>query len=692
MPADRRGAAGGKSMKLARAHVTEFQSVRDSGVFEIGDITCLVGKNESGKTALLQALYRLNPFIDAHGRYSVTDDYPRWDVEDYRLAVEAGRRPPARVARAEFVLDDEDREAVAAVAGPGALKDNMLAVAKGYDNVLRLECAADDEAIFRHMLAAAALPQAALEELAGVATIADALGVLGRAEPTEPVRKLAAVLREVQFRRGFGAYLAEAVLAPRLPRFLYFDDYYQMQGRANIEGLKARIAEGRLERSDYPLLGLIHRARLKIDDLLDPGRTRDLKNRLEGAGNHLTRQIVKYWSQNKHLQLRFDVRPARRDDPEGMREGTNLWSEVYDAKHMVTTELGARSRGLVWFFSFLAWYGDVQREKRNVVLLLDEPGLSLHARAQEDLLGYFEAEVKGHHQLVYSTHSPFMVDARRFERVRIVQDLGIESDEPLEAAQGGTRVLADLAAASTDSLSPLEGALGHDLARSLFASPNTLAVEGVADLLYLEAMSALLAEKGRPGLSKLWTVTPAGGAGKLPAFAALAGGRDGRKRDLTGDRDGRKRDLPGDRQGIPDGRNLAVLMDLQSAEPQAVENLFKKRLLAKNKVLTFADFTWGREADIEDMFDVDFYLRLVNEDYRLLETGPLHALGLPAGGRIVRRLEAHFAAHALPRNQSFRRERPARHFAENLAQLKSALSPATFARFETLFEQLNKML
>src|SRR5690606_28852315 len=159
-------------------------------------------------------------------------------------------------------------------------------------------------------------------------------------------------------------------------------------------------------------------------------------------------------------------------------------------------------------------------------ILLDEPGLSLHPRAQEDLLRYFETEVKGNHQLIYSTHSPFMVDSRRFDRVRIVQDLGIDTDEPLDAEAGGTRVLADLADASPDSLSPLEGALAHDLARSLFAAPNTLAVEGIGDLFYLEAMSALLTEKGRPGLSKQWTVTPAGGAGKLPAFAALASLRE----------------------------------------------------------------------------------------------------------------------------------------------------------------------
>ena len=207
-------------MKLARVHVTEFQSVRDSSVFEIGDITCLVGKNESGKTAILQALYRLNPFIDAHGRYSVTDDYPRWDVEDYRLSVEAGRRPPARVARAEYALEPEDRQAVEAVAGPDALKRGTFAISKGYDNVLRFECEANDEAVFRYVVAQHPLPQHVADQLIGAGTITDTLGILGRAEPVEPVRKLAAILREVQFRRGFGPYLAEAVLAPRVPRLL----------------------------------------------------------------------------------------------------------------------------------------------------------------------------------------------------------------------------------------------------------------------------------------------------------------------------------------------------------------------------------------------------------------------------------------------------------------------------------------
>ena len=70
-------------MKLSTVEVSEFQSVRYSNRFYIGDITCLVGKNESEKTAILQALYRLNPIIPQHGNFDVTDDYPRANVEDY---------------------------------------------------------------------------------------------------------------------------------------------------------------------------------------------------------------------------------------------------------------------------------------------------------------------------------------------------------------------------------------------------------------------------------------------------------------------------------------------------------------------------------------------------------------------------------------------------------------------------------
>src|SRR5207237_9220676 len=84
-------AAGGR-MKLKSVHVREFKSVWDSSSFNVGDVTCLVGKNESGKTALLEALYRLNPLVETDTNFDVTEDYPRLEVEDYLQAVEAKTR------------------------------------------------------------------------------------------------------------------------------------------------------------------------------------------------------------------------------------------------------------------------------------------------------------------------------------------------------------------------------------------------------------------------------------------------------------------------------------------------------------------------------------------------------------------------------------------------------------------------
>jgi len=105
--------------------------------------------------------------------------------------------------------------------------------------------------------------------------------------------------------------------------------------------------------------------------------------------------------------------------------------------------------------------------------LLDEPGPSLHGRAQADLLRYFEAELSAH-QLIYTTHSPFMIDSQKFDRVRIVQDLGIDAKEQLPKDQDGTKILANVFDATDDSLFPLQGALGYEIQQTLLLAPTLL--------------------------------------------------------------------------------------------------------------------------------------------------------------------------------------------------------------------------
>jgi ABC-type cobalamin/Fe3+-siderophores transport system ATPase subunit len=513
--------------------------------------TCLVGKNEAGKTALLKALYRLNPIVETEGRFDVTDDYPRRAVTDYQDDIDTGRQSPEQVVQATYAFQPEDIAAVEAIFGPECLKDKNPTVTlhKGYSNQRTFSSLrVDTTATLKHLVESAGLSAPLTAELLKQTTAEVMAEALAAAEPTEASRKLSPMLQSIA-EHNVAYFVYNQILRDRTPKFLYFDEYYQMKGQDNIEALKQRVANGELEESDHPLLGLIELARLDLDQLTDPKRTEALLAKLEAAENQLTGKALMYWSQNRHLRLKFDIRPAQPGDPPGMTNGMNIWGRVHDTKHMVSTSLGSRSRGFVWFCSFLAWYSQLCRKGENLILLLDEPGLSLHAKAQADLLRYFEEELKPHHQLIYTTHSPFMVDPTHFDRVRIVQDLSIEpNSDDLPGERQGTQVITEVLDATPDSLLPLQGALGYEIYQTLFIGPNSLVVEGVSDLLYIQTISALLQARGEAGLSAAWTITPVGGSDKVATFVAMIGAQK--------------------------HLNVAVLIDYQKKDQQSIENLY----------------------------------------------------------------------------------------------------------------------
>jgi predicted ATPase len=653
-------------MKLKEFRVREFRSVWDSGPVKVdGKTTCLVGKNEAGKTTLLDALYRTNPIIPADAAFDETYDYPKREVEDYRFAVENGHRGEAVVVECVYELDVDDIEVVTSVFGPKVFKGKTFKHETYYGKAKhKFIMAVDDTAVRKYLANNPGLTDELKTTLNGAADWEVFAAALDAAEATEAVNALKKMVGNFR-NEGLSSYIANSLLWPRAPRYLYFNEYYQMEGQANLNALIAREDNKKLAGSDYPPIGLINLARLDHRKLVTTKNTTELKNKLEGAGNHLTARIVKYWSQNRHIQMRFDVRDARPEDPEGMRQGINVWGEVYDTVHWATTPLRTRSRGFVWFFSFLAWYEDIKRQKQNVILLLDEPGLSLHGRAQGDLLRYFEAELSGH-QLLYTTHSPFMVDPTKFERVRIVQDLGIDAKELLPQGQDGTKVLANVFDATDDSLFPLQGALGYEIQQTLFIGPNSLVVEGVADMLYLRGFSAELEREGRVGLAEDWVITPVGGSGKVPTFVALLAPQK--------------------------GMNVATLLDIQKNDRDLIEDLYKKKLLEKKQVATYADFTGATEADIEDMLERDFYVRLVNAEFAKQLKKPIDPAALNAKDpRILRAIEEWLEVNPL-KSGRFGHYHPARYFSENVTTLWPKVSDVTKDRFEAAFSRLNGLL
>jgi len=694
-------------MELRTVRVREFKSIWDSNPFDVGKVACLVGKNEAGKTALLQALYRLNPIVKTDGNFDVTDDYPRSEVENYQQDIECKRRNHAVVVEATFELGSTELQAIQDVYGKGVLRTPQVVVSKGYVKNTEGQCQLFvdvpliESVLAKNLVKFFELPEDLAAEAAKRGTVAELSNFLtetakkqsekltaaqaSASQLQDDAEKAAAIeknkelleseqakalrlrLTELLKHKSLGCHIWDTMLSQHFPKFLYFDEYYQMSGHDNIQALKQRQAENKLKSSDHPLLGLIELARLDLDKLLSASRTQELKNKLQGASNYLSAQILKYWSQNKHLRMNFDVRQGLPNDPEGMTQGTNIWGEIFDSKHLVSTGLGTRSAGFVWFFSFLAWYSAVKKKNEPLILLLDEPGLSLHGKAQGDLLRCFEDEIVANpkHQLLYTTHSPFMVDPQHFDRVFIVQDKGIDTDEQLPREADGTKVFTDVLEAGPDSLFPLQGALGYEIYQTLFIGPNCLVVEGVSDLLFLQTITGVLQANGRVGLDSRWTITPVGGSEKVPTFAALIGSQK--------------------------NLNIATLIDFQKSDQQSIENLYKRKLLKKSHVLTFAELTGKSEADIEDMFDEDFYLQIVNGEYSNSLTTKV-SIGDIIGHapRILVRIEAFFRKSPLKDGIEFNHYRPARYLAERVGSL--TISRATLDRFDAAFKTVNALL
>ena len=658
-------------MRLTKVQITNFRSVQDSLEFDIDDVTCLVGKNESGKTALLRALHKLNPVEELNGNreFNVDDEFPRSNLIQYKRKVRQGITPHANVVKATFLLDQPEISAIQKAFGESCFRDERptLILSKGYSNTLVPQLDLHEGSILDHLLEAADLPVTIYNSIEEKETISEKRQVLQTMEsPTSSSNNL---IKQLEFiekdeEENFSALVFQK-LENRVPQFLYFDEYYQMTGQENLEQLKLRIDNDKLQDSDHPFLGFIHLSGLELDDLSVENKTTTRVANFEAASNTLTDQILPYWSQNQYIRMRFEVHPASLLDPPGMQTGTNVWGFVENTIHQASTELSARSKGFVWFFSFVAWHSSLRDENEDLILLLDEPGLSLHGKAQDDLLRYIEEQLKPQHQVIYTTHSPFMVDSNHLDRVRIVQDRSIDQD-PDNPSKGpvGVKVTTDVLEAANDSLFPLQGALGYEIYQNLFVGPNCLIVEGVSDLLYIRAMSGILQDLDERGLDPRWTITPVGGATNVPAFVALIGAQSHLR--------------------------MALLLDSLIENKQKISNLIVKKLIKSKQIYTYDTFIPGAtHADVEDMFDTRFYLTLVNKEFNAsLEVSKLQ----PSIPRINKRIETFLENNPLPNNATFNHYRPARYFNTNVVSLKDKITQKTLSNWRSAFDTLNKLL
>lgn len=615
-------------MRLTSAHVVKFKSITDSGVFAIDEkVTALVGKNESGKTATLEAMYRHKPLPSGHRTdFNELRDYPRrYRAKD--KAIIAATSPIALT----YLIEDEDRAAVADKFGPNALTGDQVKVSRQYGDKKSTfwDLAVDELLILRHLIDRAGLDPDRYIKGDLAATVAALRADEGAAAALTLADNLEK--RDVEGE-------VRTLLSGRLPKFQYFDDYNILPGAVSVCRLQNED-EDDLEAGERTALALLRLAGVEGEEFTET-EYESRKAALEAAANALTDELFEYWTQNDNLEVELDIefRPTSVG-----ASTTEPWLQirVKNTKHRVTLNMDERSKGFIWFFSFLAAFSEYADTGRRIILL-DEPGLNLHAKAQNDLLRFIDDRLAPHHQVIYSTHSLFMIEPNELERCRTVEDV----------ADTGTKVSQDIWSARADTVFPLLGALGVDLTQTLIIGPDQLLVEGPADVTYLTVMSDVVRRNGGTPLDPRWKITPVGGIDKIPTFVALLGGE----------------------------LNVTVVMDVAAGGNQKITNLVKRGLLDQQRLVPLTDITGTPEADIEDLFEQQWYLKLLKAS----GVGTITKAQL-TGGRIVKQVEAALG-HAYDHFQ------PASHLMRDPGTLLDSIDDPTQQRFSSLFARLNALL
>lgn len=640
-------------MKLTRARVTDYRSIDDSGWVDIDEVTCLVGKNESGKTTFLSALKRLNHVDEASSSFDLKD-YPRKGYVQYRRV---HKKTPAVVVRAEFRLNADEIRDIEAEYGPGTMGSPVVMASKDYSNTRKWDVQVNEEALVRHLVEAADLPTEIEERTESATTIEELRSTLeGLAIRPLGVGDLLIDINS-RFKTSLKDQIAEKYLENFLPAFVYFDDYSAMKGRISIPDIRRRSEQGeQLDDADRTFMSLISLAGANLEDLDSQMNYEHVKAELESASISITDDVFEYWHQNRQLRVDFDLSNANPNDPPPLNEGTILHIRIWNNRHRVSVPFDERSKGFVWFFSFLAYFSglELEDEDRSMVLLFDEPGLNLHAMAQSDFLRFIDERLTPKHQVIYSTHSPFMIDLNRLVSVRTVQDMD----------DRGTVVSADVMIHDAETVFPLQVAMGYRLAQSLFLAPHCLLVSSPSDQIYLQVLGEAVVARGGQALDPRWVTIPVGGADNLPTYLSLLG---------------------------DNYMNLAIMMDVTPKSKARIEEK-NGRIENNSNQIKMVEVVKMRDADMEDLFDPNFYLELVNQAYsRELP----HALTMKAisgpNPRIAQRIRKFFEQEGICGGQ-FDTYRPASYLLQKHLELRPKIDDAIIDRAASMFARVNSLL
>ena len=430
-------------MRLAAILVQNYRSVVSSGPISISRLTALIGRNESGKSNLLQGIYLLNPDSEPRNLEKSTS-YPR--RLNFDLCSDS-----TLVVSSQWELSGDDKQKLADI-WPAVKALTLVEVQRDYAGMLYVRFV--DERPLNQLLplkkirslakeSAAALYEL-LYELADTGvdswesvhqkftssmtvtenyeewarnaivaiadlhqSLANANMVLERGEggPLETLKDCINDFLEEASRRAN----ARSWVRDNMPKFVLLDVYPQTPGRVSVSQYLSRVSNNTSTQADVHFGKMCKVAGLDLPGLLNQKQPRARNRILYEASKRLTKEIQTLWMEGR-LKVQLDL------------NGDDFTTSISESSgfHDIDIELDERSLGFRWFFSFIiSFAADTMDEgTSDAIILLDEPGLHLHARSQQNLLRIIEKRFRN--QAIFTTHLPFMVPINKLSSIKVV--------------------------------------------------------------------------------------------------------------------------------------------------------------------------------------------------------------------------------------------------------------------------------
>jgi len=388
-----------------------------------------------------------------------------------------------------------------------------------------------------------------------------------------------------------------------ISNFVYFDSIDIIEDKISMnEYLENKEKNGTFS-------NLFQLAGLNIENIKKIKDHHRRKRAFRNASATITGLINNSWTQEK-VRVNIDI------------DGDQILVFIEDDAGAKADPPSKRSDGFRWFLSFyINFMAGTKGELKNAILLLDNPGWILHPSGQKDFLNTLE-KMAENNQIVLATHSPFLIDKNKLERIRIVER---------RADGAGTKIYEKFYDSIYDSLQVIRAAIGADISDSLFGHKNNIVVEGYSDKLYLEAMANYLKKKKREviTLSNVM-INGAGGADKIVYLLSWH---------------------------KAEGYNVIGILDNDNKGNKAITEIKNKNLeidVEKDvlKLDEIDDEFKGKGIEIEDLFDDEFFNKAVSIAYkeifeRKLEKTDINIDELPQEGLRTKKYERFFRENKL---------------------------------------------